>query len=217
MLTLLVGPDRAALSRQILSQICADAAHGKEGLIYIVPEQFSHEAERNLCLQGGDSISRYAEVLSLSRLSDRVAAYYGGAAGAYLDKGGQLLAMALAAEQVSSRIKLYASVLRKPEFLADMVKMVGEFRSYCLEPRSILEAAGFMEGAFSQKLEELGLLYEAYLAVCANGKADPSDKLIRLRDALTECDWAQPRWFYLDGFSDFTGAELDVLEVLLQK
>ena len=123
--------------------------------------------------------------------------------------------MALAAEQIASRIKLYAAVLRKPEFLCDVVKMIEEFRSYCLEPQALLDAARQMEGQFAQKLEELGLLYEAYLAVCANTKADPSDKLYRLRNSLESSDWAANKSFYVDGFSDFTGSELQVLQTLM--
>lgn len=215
MLTVWTGPDRAALTQLVLNEISKSASAGVSGQVLIVPEQFSHEAERRLCQTGGDTISRYAEVLSLSRLSDRLAAHYGGAARAYLDKGGRLLSMASAAEQVSSKIKLYASVLRKPEFLTDMVRMIGEFRSYCLEPSTLLDMSRIMDGVFAQKLEELGLLYEAYLAVCAQGKADPADKLVSLREALADCDWADGRTFYFDGFSDFTGAELAVIEVLL--
>ena len=216
MLTLILGADRAALTDHIFQTVSANAGCGMEGQVLIVPEQFSHEAERRLCETGGDHISRYAEVLSMSRLSDRVAASCGGAARAYLDKGGQLLTMAFAAEQIASRIKLYAGVLRKPEFLSDAVRMVEEFRSYCLEPSVLLGASKREEGLFAQKLEELGLLYEAYLAVCENGKADPTDKLLRLRDMLAETDWAAERTFYLDGFSDFTGAELGIIEVLLR-
>lgn len=217
MLHLLMGSDRIALSDRLLEQLCRDEGSEENGRILIVPEQFSHEAERRLCQVGGDTISRYAEVLSLSRLAERVAAIHGGAARAYLDQGGRLLAMAMAAEQVASRIKLFAAVLRKPEFLVDVVAMVDEFQSYCLQPSSLLEAAKQAEGQFAQKLEELGLLYEAYLAVCANGKADPAGKLLWLRDALMETDWADNRVFYIDGFLDFTGAEMEVLEILLRK
>ena len=115
MLTLLTGVDRTALSGQLVDELVRRAAE-MPGQILLVPEQFSHEAERILLEAGGNTISRYAEVLSLSRLSDRVAAAHGGAARAYLDKGGRLLAMALAAEQVASRIRLYAAVLRRPDF-----------------------------------------------------------------------------------------------------
>ena len=215
MLTILTGRDRTVLTQAVFSKIKEQADMGVSGQVLIVPEQFSHEAERRLCEIGGDTISRFAEVLSLSRLSDRLSAVYGGAARGYLDKGGQLLTMALAAEQVSSRIKLFAAVLRKPEFLSDLVKMVGEFQSYCLQPEMLLETAKNMEGQFSQKLEELGLLYEAYLAVCANTAADPSDKLNRLTAMLADHDWMDGRVVYIDGFSDFTGAELAVLELLL--
>ena len=215
MLTIVKGADRLSLTQYAFRYIKDDVSERQRAWILIVPEQFSFEAERRLCLSGGDTIGRYAEVLSFSRLADRVAAKQGGIAGEYLDKGGQLLTMALAAEQVASRIKLFASVLRKPEFLMDIVAMIGEFHSYCLGPEELLRAARSAEGRFAQKLEELGILYEAYLAVCANSKADPSDKLSRAIGAMEDCDWVRERCFYIDGFSDFTGVELQVAEQLL--
>lgn len=215
MLTVLTGPDRAYLTDELMRRILECAKPGQSGQILIVPEQFSHEAERRLCADCGETISRYAEVLSFSRLSDRLAACHGGVAKAYLDKGGQLLAMALAAEQVGSRLTMFAPVLRKPEFLSDLVRMTTEFQSYCLTPQALTDASKTQEGRFAHKLQELSLLYEAYLAVCANGKADPSDKLVRLTDVLFEGDWAESRSFYLDGFSDFTGAEMAAVEALL--
>lgn len=215
MLHLCTGPDRVLLSNRMMEVLCRAADRGEAGQILIVPEQFSHEAERRLCRMGGDSISRYAEVLSLSRLADRVASVHGGVARAYLDKGGRMLAMALAAEQAASKIKLYAAVLRRPEFLVDMVRIIEEFQSYCLEPSVLLDLSQELDGTFAQKLEELGLLYESYLAICETGQADPAGKLLSLREALAESGWARGKTFYFDGFSDFTGAELSVLEALL--
>lgn len=72
MLELLHGPDRTANSMELLARICENAAHGVAGQILIVPEQYSHETERALCERGGDTISRYAEVLSFTRLASRV-------------------------------------------------------------------------------------------------------------------------------------------------
>lgn len=215
MLRLLTGADRVSLTKEVFSRIKNAADAGVSGQILIVPEQFSHEAERRLCQVGGDTISRFAEVLSFSRLCDRVASVYGGAARLYLDQGGQLLSMALAAEQIASRVKYYASVLRKPEFLSDVLRMVGEFQSYCVTPDMLMDAANGVEGAFSAKLSELGLLYEAYLAVCANVASDPGDKLVRLREMLCDCEWMKSRIVYVDGFSDYTGAEMAVLEQVM--
>lgn len=215
MLTLVIGADRNKLSSHAMEWIKNSAERGENDWILIVPEQFSFEAERNMCRICEQIVGRSAEVLSFSRLSDRVASIEGGIAGAYLDKGGQMLTMALAAEQVASRIKLYAAVLKKPEFLADMIRMISELRSYCVDPMDLMQVAKKAEGQLAQKLEELGILYEAYLAVCANGNADPSDKLVRLYNALEDCSWVRSKYFYLDGFSDFTGAEEKVIEELL--
>ena len=210
MLHLLTGPDRVGLSDRLLERLCRAAANGTDDQILIVPEQFSHEAERRLCVRGGASISRYAEVLSLSRLADRVSAAHGGAARSYLDKGGRLLAMTLAAEYAAPRIHLFAAGLRRPEFLTNVLTMIEEFSGYCLQPEDLFRAAKSLEGQFAQKLEELALLYESYLSVCSAGSADPAEKLTVLTDALSESNWAVGKTFYVDGFSDFTGAELAV-------
>ena len=81
MLELLHGPDRTANSMELLARICENAAHGVAGQILIVPEQYSHETERALCERGGDTISRYAEVLSFTRLASRVFSVCGGVCG----------------------------------------------------------------------------------------------------------------------------------------
>lgn len=215
MLHLLVCRDRVTLSDRLMEEVCHQASNGVSGLIMIVPEQFSHETEHRLCRSGGDTISRYAEVLSPSRLADRVFAAHGGISRAYLDQGGRLLAMAVAAEQCASRMKLYGSMLRRPEFLVEMISIVDEFQSYCIDPAMLSRVSAETEGLFAQKLEELSLLYEAYLAVCANGKADPAGKLASLSEVLQMNDWAKERHFFIDGFLDFSGAEFLVLEQLI--
>lgn len=217
MLHLLIGPDRVSLSALLMEKVCGYVKQAREGLIILVPEQFSHETERRLCLYCGDTVSRYAEVLSPSRLADRVASCHGGAARSYLDHGGRVLAMALAAEQISSRLKMYGSVLRRPEFLVRMISVIDEFQSYCVQPEVLLRESEQAQGEFAQKLEELGLLYGAYLAVCANGSADPAGKLSALGDLLADTRWCTDKCFFLDGFSDFTGAEERILEQLMQQ
>ena len=130
MLTLLYGPDRLSNSQALLERICARAAAGQGGNVLIVPEQYSHETERALCRTGGDRISRYAEVLSFTRLAGRVASMYGGVCEEYLDEGGRLLTMYLAAQQVLPQLKYYASAAAKPAFLQQLAAAVEEFLSY---------------------------------------------------------------------------------------
>ena len=216
MLHIFCGEDRFALTDTVLDAICTRARAGEEGQILIVPEQFSHEAERALCRAGGDTISRYAEVLSFSRLASRVFSQFGGVSAEYLDGGGRFLAVYRAVEQVRAQLKCYAAVSTRPEFLQQLGAMLEEFLSGSLTPEQLRTAARAQHGQFAQKLEELALLLESYQSVCAGGAADPVTRLVRLEELLRQEQYAQTRTFYLDGFSDFTAVESQLLETLLR-
>ena len=104
MLTLLLGKDWTVNRDRILNMISRDVAEEKPGRILIVPELISHETERRLCTAAGDTASRFAEVLSFSRLAGRVECACGGTALTWLDNGGRLLTAAQAAKMEMKRI-----------------------------------------------------------------------------------------------------------------
>lgn len=47
------------------------------------------------------------------------------------------------------------------------------------------------------------------------GRGDPVTRLYRLNDQLFETDYASDKTFFLDGFSDFTAVQLQILQTLL--
>ncbi len=214
MLTLLLGEDRQAGLDAIIDTICERAENGEENQILIVPEQYSFAAERMLCQRGGDGISRFAEVLSFTRLASRVLSIYGGVSEEYLDEGGRLLCLYLAAERVKTQIKYYAASILRPEFLMQLGKMLEEFMTYCVTPQQLLEAASQMSGQQAQKLTELGLLFESYLSVCKTGRSDPVTRMARLAETLSQEDYCAGKCFYLAGFSDFTSVQLRILDAI---
>ena len=157
MLHLLLGRDWTANRQEILNRISQDVRNRREGRILMVPELISHETERRLAATAGDTASRYAEVLSFTRLARRVADDLGSATQECLDNGGRLVAMAAAARQLSSRLKAYAAVETKPEFLAGLIDAVDEFKRCCITPADLACAAKQTVGNLAQKLEELSL------------------------------------------------------------
>ena len=215
MLTILLGTDWVANRNEILKQIAQDVAEEKGGRILMVPELISHDTERRLCETAGDTSSRFAEVLTFSRLTSRVCEWCNLGLEECLDNGGRLVAMASSARQLHSKLKAYASVETRPEFLTGLVDAVDEFKRCCITSQDLQDAASETEGAFSQKLEELALLLEAYDAVCERGKKDPRDQMTWLLEQLEECDFAQSHVFYIDGFPDFTRQHAAILEHLI--
>ena len=217
MLHLLIGKDWTANRDEILRRISQDVNEEKGNRILMVPELISHETERRLCAAAGDTASRFAEVLSFTRLARRVAEFTGTAAEECLDSGGRVVAMAAAARNLHSRLKAYASVETRPEFLTGLIDAVDEFKRCCISSQDLMAAARSTEGGLSQKLEELALILESYDALCAQGKRDPRDRETRLLEQMEDSDFARNHVFYIDGFPDFTRQHLAILEHLIRE
>ena len=212
MLTLLLGTDWTANRNEILRLIAADVQARKPGRILLVPELISHDTERRLASVAGDSSSRFAQVLSFTRLAGRICDLVGNGAEKCLDNGGRVVAMAAAARQLSSRLKAYASVETKPEFLTELVDAVDEFKRCCIFPEDLKAASLQADGSLAQKLEELSLLLESYDALCQRGKRDPRDQMTWVLEQLEDMDFAENHVLYVDGFPDFTRQHMAVLE-----
>ena len=217
LLHLLIGTDWTVNRRAVLERIAGDVARKQTGRILMVPELISHETERALCEAAGDTASRYAEVLSFTRLARRAAEQAGSGAMECLDNGGRVVAMAAAARQLASRLKAYAAVETKPEFLTSLIDAVDEFKRCCISAADLKSAAQQTEGSLAQKLEELSLLMESYDSLCSRGKRDPRDQMTWLLEQLEDGDYAREHVFYIDGFPDFTLQHMAILEHLIQE
>ncbi len=211
MLRLLLSTDWIAGREAVLGLLAEDVRCRRPGRILMVPELISHDTERRLCAAAGDTASRYAEVLSFPRLLRRVSEQTQHMPGECLDAGGRLTAMAAATRQLSSKLKSYASVETRPEFLSGLLDAVDEFKRCCITAEDLLRAARQTSGTLAQKLEELSLILESYDSICAQSQADPRDQMNWLLEQLEVCDFAQKHNFYIDGFPDLTRQHMAIL------
>lgn len=213
MLKLLLGRDQ----NQITNAVVKQAVKGEGKRLLIVPEQYSHAMERLLCAVGGDTISAHCEVLTFSRLAQRVFQEYGGSARQVLDKGGRLLLMHLAMQRTSSALKIYAKAGKKVSFLTQLIATSDECKSCCITPELLLAAGQSAAGDEGQRLQELSLILTAYQTLTADRAEDPRDRLTRLAEVLAREDYLRDKRIYLTGFTDFTPQEKLVLAEMLRK
>lgn len=213
MLKLLLGRAGTGKSAAVLNQIAENGPRRPQ--VLLVPEQHSHDSERRLCAVAGNGASRFAEVLSFTRLGSRVFSVTGGLAAPTLDAGGRLLLMYNALRAVSSQLKVYRRPSRRPEFLSGLISTVDELKSCRVTSAHLWTAGEEADGPEGDKLLDLSLIYGAYEAMTARQGADPRDRMTRLAEDLRESCWAAGMDFYLDGFTDFTPQESMVIEVLL--
>jgi len=216
-LTLLIGTDWVANRDKLLKMVADDVKENKGGRVILVPELISHDTERRLCAVAGDTASRYAEVLSFTRMARGAAESVGHGAIECLDNGGRIVAMASAIRQLHSKLKAYAAVETKPEFLTGLIDAVDEFKRCCISPKDLWQAAKRSSGSLAQKLEELSLILECYDGICHNGKADPRDQMTWLLESLESSDFAKEHVFYIDGFPDFTKQNMNIVNHLVRE
>ncbi len=215
MVQLLIGRRGAGKSARLLERMAERA--GTRRQVLIVPEQYSHRAERALCAAGGNLLSLHGEVLTFTRLASRVFSANGGSAAPVLDQGGRVLLMYLAVRQTAQGLTVYRRPSRKPAFLTGLLDTLDECKSYAVSPQALVKAGAELEGAAGDKLQDLGLILGAYDALCDRLGADPRDKLTRLAQTLEQCDWGTGWDFYLDGFTDFTPQQGEVLGRLMER
>ena len=215
MLTLVTGRARSGKTSFVMNEIKKRVDSRQGDNILLVPEQYSHQSARALSEYCGDSLSLYGEVLTFSLLADRVLAETGGLAETLLDEGGRILVMALAFASVQPSLKLYGGVTARSEFLSGLLKTLDELRSCRIPPSELAEKAAF-EGALADKLHDLSLICEAYDAILENSLRDPAERLDRLAEKIGQSSIGRGR-IYIDGFSDFTAQELEVIRELMKK
>ena len=61
MLRLIIGRAGSGKTAAVIAEIDEAVRAKRAGSLLIVPEQYSHEAEREVCARCGDSLSLYAE------------------------------------------------------------------------------------------------------------------------------------------------------------
>lgn len=214
MLTLLLGRAGTGKTDEILKRMemrCDTCPQ-----LLIVPEQYSHDTERKLCKELGNRKAARAEVLSFTRLYNRVCDRAGGGARPCLDAGGRLLLMRAAVKEVGESLTVYRNPSRKSSFLNGLIATLDECKSYCVSPGQLLEAAQLLGGLEGEKLHDLGLIFGAYDALTDRVAADPRDRLTRLAEGIVKCRWPSGYDVYVDHFTDFTPQEAQVLQRLME-
>ncbi|MBQ9853258.1 MAG: PD-(D/E)XK nuclease family protein [Ruminiclostridium sp.] len=215
MLRIVTGRAGCGKTSEVFGRMKTEGGHRSQ--LLLVPEQASFETERRFCQENGNRAGLYGEVLSFTRLENRVLSLAGGGAQTVLDEGGRLLVMYAALKAVSGNLTVYAMPSRKPEFLSSLLATMDELKSCCVTGAHLAQVGEETEGLDGEKLRDLGLIFGAYEAMTARGSLDPRDRLTRLAEKLKGYPYFKNKDVYLDGFTDFTPQQGLVLEQILRQ
>ncbi|WP_050698397.1 PD-(D/E)XK nuclease family protein [Anaeromassilibacillus senegalensis] len=189
--------------------------------VLLVPEQSSFQNERAMLRLLGAKGAQRVQVLSFTRLADRVFRRYGGAAGRRLDDGGRNAFMSLALEQVKDQLDFYRKNADSVELISLLLSVEAELKMCGVTPCDLLQMAvngqSRLSGTLQQKSRELSLILEAYEALVAQSFIDPLDDLTRLKLLLEQHAYFKGCVVAVDAFQSFTVQEYQILSLILEQ
>ena len=220
-LKLILGASGSGKSRLLFDTVLKRAQEHPEGrFIVLVPEQFTMQTQRDLVELSSCGGILNIDVLSFTRLAYRVFEQTGVEKRAVLSETGKSLMLRLIAAREGKDLQLLSGILDRPGVIGEVKSILSELDQYGITPailedlqKSLSQNAG--NHRLARKVEEIRLLQEAFekyqsdhfitgeklpRVLCSKASLDPTLKGAEL---------------YLDGYTGFTPAQLDVITALL--
>ena len=216
MLKVLYGPEEA-LSQRMLKIARETAEREGERLLILVPEMATLRTEEELLSGLGLEGSFDLEVLSPSRLSERVFENEGqGEAAGRVRIDGQGKSMALAGVLHDEREHLvyYASSVHRQGFITECGALISNLKRARVTPRQLEEFAQGSTGVSADKLRDLARIYASYEERIAGRFVDGEDVTEAMLGRIREGAWLRGVRVAARGFDVITGVFARTLAAL---
>ena len=217
MLHLILGRAGSGKTHYLRDLLAQRAQSGEEGILFLVPDQFSFETEKAMLSLLGAAGTVSVETMGFSRLCELLFRTYGGCAVSHLDEGGRAVVMRNAIKQCADRMTVYRRHCGSDSFIASMLSLATECKRSAVTPEQLRAAAADAQPALQAKTQELSLLLGAYDAMLGDTAADPQDDLTRACELLRNHSFFRGRTVALDSFKGFTGQQFCLLEQILSQ
>ena len=112
-------------------------------LIYLVPEQFDFQANRNLVQVVGEKGIHRAEVLSFTRMAYVVSNQVGGITRLQMNSAGKNMLIYKIIEEVKSELKVFSRAGKQSGFINIMSEVITELKRYDISPAMLKETICF--------------------------------------------------------------------------
>lgn len=217
MLRLIAGRMGSGKTTIIYNRIRDRIENGGDAVL-IVPEQYSFHTEKTMLELLGAKGADKVEVLSFSFLAQKLLKKYGINSKTAIDDSTRALMMSLALESVGDNLTVYGRHRYSATVIAQMLKIVKEFRQCAVSPDMLRDTATEMDDSLlKSKLMELALVTDAYTTLVDTSYFDDECALDRLCDVLDMHGDFNGRTVFIDGFRGYTSQELKVLERIFRQ
>lgn len=174
------------LMPRVIDEIGAALNGNEDRLILLVPEQYTLQAEseilRRLNIPGFFAL----DVLSPSRLTERVFDRAGRPRLARIGAEGKAMAVRALMDGIAPRLSYYKRAASRRGFARRMAEQIGAFKRAGQTPASVLQLASRCEGAARGKLSDMAEIFNAYERETHGQFADGEDVEREMLERLPE-------------------------------
>lgn len=218
-LQFLIGPGGCGKTTQLHKYLMKKTKECPDTNIFvIVPEQFTMETQSALAtLHPGHSVFQI-DIVSFQRLAYRIFEELSCAPKTVLDDTGKSMLIRKSCGVVEKDLEIYKGHLDRPGFIEELKSIMSEFGQYRIGQDKLANAGQeeSLSPLLAKKLKDLSLLSEAYYGAMDPDTIPAEELLDRLAKVIPDSELLKGSIVALDGFTGFTPAQLDVLEVLLR-
>ncbi len=187
-------------------------------LILLVPEQFSFQAEKNVLKYLGEKGAFGVQVMSFSRMAQKVFSETGGLARKHMNTAGRSMLIYSIMSRSSGRLKVFGKAARKQGFVSGVSDIITEFKRYSITPEDIKNGIDAVEDiALKNKLEDIYIIFSEFESRLHERYIDPEDDLTMLASKIDMSHIFDGAEIWVDEFASFTPQEYRILEKLFTK
>ena len=206
------GSGKTALAHKIVGEAVAAG----EGVMLIVPRQFSFESDRSILSLLGPKAASEVEVYSFRRLCDEVIRNHGGTGKPVATAGVKNILVSFAVEAVSDRLNTFARHKKDMALAQKLLQSIEEIKNTGVSPDELMSLAQNTEDSLlSEKMKETALVYAAYEAMLSKDFFDEANLFRCAAETLGKDNIFEGKTVIIDGYSEFSFGELKIIEQIL--
>ncbi len=217
MLQFVLGGAGVGKSQYLYQNIAQDLSQNRKVLL-IVPEHQVLESEKALISTCDGIPTLQLEVLSFSRLAQRVFRTLGGMTERDIDRGAQLLVLWRALRELAPFMQEFSNVtLREQGFLERTLDTISEFQNSCITSAQLQEILPKIESeALRAKMSDFAQIYTAFEAILTQEYDYTGNALARATELLYDNAVFGDFCIYIDSFVGFTAQEYQLMKELMR-
>lgn len=192
--------------------------NGNKKIFVIMPEQFSFEYERKLCISLGAKHSNMITAVSFTRLAKLIFDNNGGFKGEYANDITKIILMYKVISELKEKKALLFFNKQSDSiyFIEEILDLINDFRHANIKSDFFSSKIQFVNEKISEKAQDISLIYSYYEKKLSDyGYRDGLTDISKSAEISSKVDFFKNSIVFIDEFDSFSKDELELIKNII--